>query len=696
MHQSPRILEGRVARELAERILPAQAVARVPLDVGACTLPGEPVALDELRGPFEPVERGARWGRPWGTTWFRVSAASPADLPPGEPEVAVELGFSGAMVGFQAEGAVYVGGRLRRGVHPRRRSLPLGEVVDPATGRIEFLVEAASNPDVVRSFGPTPLGSPHTAGEAPLYRFGGIDLVVVDPEVRSLAVEMAVLDEAMRSLPRGHRRRQRLAAVLQRALDALDALDPAGVRATAAAARAELAEGLATRAAPGGHRVSAVGHAHIDTAWLWPLREARRKCARTFANQVRLMEEHPEHHFACSQAQQYAWVEHDHPELFAAIAEQVSAGRWHPVGGMWVESDMNLPSGESLVRQVAHGQRYFLSRFGRRCTEVWIPDVFGYPGNLPQIVRSGGMDRFVTQKLSWNKQNRFPHHTFVWEGIDGSEVLAHFPPVDTYNAEVTPGELTRALSNFADHAWSDHSLLPYGHGDGGGGPTPEMLRRAGLLADMAELPRLEVEAPQEFFERVEAEARSRPVPRWRGELYFEMHRGTFTSQSRTKVGNRRCEDALREAELWLATLGDDSRADQLDALWKRVLTLQFHDILPGSSIAWVHEEAERTHAEVLAAVGPSPRTPWAGSSPPARRCSTPAPTGAPRWSPPTGHRRATALARSCRTAVGPSWPWPPAWAWPRRRPWRCTTGWRPRRTGWRTAGWSCASTPPGT
>ncbi|MGI9578754.1 MAG: alpha-mannosidase, partial [Microthrixaceae bacterium] len=280
----------------------------------------------------------------------------------------------------------------------------------------------------------------------------------------------------------------------------------------------------------------------------------------------------------------------------------VESGRWIPVGGMWVEADMNLPSGESLVRQMVHGQRYFESRFDIRCDEVWIPDVFGYPGNLPQIFAAGGARRFVTQKLSWNKTNRFPHHTFIWEGIDGTEVLAHFPPVETYNAEVTVRELDRIESNFADHRWSDHSLMPFGYGDGGGGPTAEMLERASRLADLAQLPRLQVEPPAEFFDHVDAELEALGAterPRWMGELYFEMHRGTFTSQARTKVGNRRCEDALREAELWCATLGDDSHAATLDALWKRVLTQQFHDIIPGSSIAWVHEDAEGEHRDVL-------------------------------------------------------------------------------------------------
>ena len=226
---------------------------------------------------------------------------------------------------------------------------------------------------------------------------------------------------------------------------------------------------------------------------------------------------------------------------------------------MWVESDMNLPSGESLVRQIVHGQRYFEQRFGRRCTEVWIPDVFGYPAGLPQVFAAGGMHRFVTQKLSWNKQNRFPHHTFWWEGLDGTRVLTHFPPVDTYNAEITPAECAHAVANFSEHGWSDWSLMPFGHGDGGGGPTREMLERARRMADLDGAPRVAIGTPAEFFRNVEREIHlGAPVPVWRGELYFETHRGTLTSQIRTKLGNRRCERLLPRGR----AVGGDERGSQ--------------------------------------------------------------------------------------------------------------------------------------
>ncbi len=347
-----------------------------------------------------------------------------------------------------------------------------------------------------------------------------------------------------------------------------------------------------------GHRSIAIGHAHIDTAWLWPIRETRRKCVRTFASATALMDDYPEYRFAASSAQHYAWVEESYPALFDRITERVERGQWLPIGGMWVEADMNLPSGESLVRQIVVGQRYFEEKFGQRCEEAWIPDVFGYPAGLPQVFAAGGMRRFVTQKMSWNKQNRFPHSTFWWEGLDGTRVLTHFPPVDTYNAEITPAEVAYSAGNFKDHGWSSVSLMPFGHGDGGGGPTREMLERARRLASADPRVTVAVGTLDEFFDAVEAEVRAgAPVPVWRGELYLESHRGTLTSQLRTKLGNRRCERLLVEAELWAATL--DRPAD-LDDLWRDVLTQQFHDILPGSSIAWVHADAEAVFERVAA------------------------------------------------------------------------------------------------
>ena len=339
----------------------------------------------------------------------------------------------------------------------------------------------------------------------------------------------------------------------------------------------------------GSHVITAVGHAHIDTAWEWPLREARRKCARSWSTQIELMDADPDYVFACSQPAQYEWIKESYPSLYARIKEKVANGQWEPVGAMWVEADCNLPSGEALVRQMLHGKRYFMSEFGVETRVLWLPDVFGYPGNLPQLIKESGCDYFLTQKLSWNDTNKPEHHTFWWEGIDGTRVFTHFPPSDTYNGDFSREELEGSVRNFKDAGRSDRSLYLFGYGDGGGGPTPEMLEAPQQLS-------VKIGAATEFFERASAEARD--LATVSGELYFELHRGTYTTQSRIKRLNRRAQQALKEAEMLCVGAGDYPRRD-LERLWKLLLLNQFHDILPGSSIDWVYAEAERDLEKVV-------------------------------------------------------------------------------------------------
>ncbi|MEI7618734.1 MAG: glycoside hydrolase family 38 C-terminal domain-containing protein, partial [Actinomycetota bacterium] len=305
--------------------------------------------------------------------------------------------------------------------------------------------------------------------------------------------------------------------------------------------------------------------------------------------------------------QQHEWMRDRYPNVFEQMVERAKEGRFIPVGGMWVEADTNLPSGESLARQFLHGQRFFEEHYGTTCEEVWIPDVFGYPASLPQIFALGGAKWFLTQKLSWNKQNRMPHHTFWWQGIDGTRVFTHFPPVDTYNVSMQPAQLAHAERNYADHGGGNMSMAPFGFGNGGGGPTRDMLERYRRMRDLEGLPRIVIESPAEFFAAAEVDYPDAAT--WVGELYFEMHRGTYTSQAKTKAGNRRSEVLLGEVELWssLAAALSQSGADayplaELEQAWREVLTLQFHDIIPGSSIAWVHDDAEAAYMRLDASL----------------------------------------------------------------------------------------------
>lgn len=598
MHEHRTLTQDRVRRVLTERLRPA-----VYRPVGGLTVTawhvgggqGEPVAPAEaFAARYEPFAVGDPWGPAWGTTWFHLTGSVPSIDGDDPAELVVDLGWDGHSPGFQAEGLVYrPDGSAVKALNPFNAWVP----VQP--GSLDLYVEAAANPLMLDTtqFLPTPLGDKATAGDAPLYRLARAEVCIRDTAVSELVIDIEVLDGLMRSLPEHDGWR----AEIERGLDgALDRIDLADIGATAPAARAHLRPLLERRSAQGSHQVSAVGHAHIDSAWLWPVRETVRKVARTVANVTNLMEDDPSLVFAMSSAQQYEWLEQHRPEVFTRLSEQVATGRFVPTGGMWVESDTNMVGGEAMARQFLMGQSYFREKFGITCREVWLPDSFGYSAALPQIARQAGCSHFLTQKISWNQQNAFPHHTFRWEGIDGTRVFTHFPPVDAYNAELTGAELAHAAHNFRDKGATALSLVPFGYGDGGGGPTREMLGRASRTADLEGSPRVTVESPAAFFAKAEADYPDAPV--WAGELYLEMHRGTYTSQARTKEGNRRSEHLLREAELWAATAAVRGLApypaDELDRIWKLVLLQQFHDILPGSSIAWVYREAADNYAGV--------------------------------------------------------------------------------------------------
>ncbi|WP_037568678.1 alpha-mannosidase [Phaeacidiphilus oryzae] len=613
MHSDRELTERRLERVLSQRLRPAVHPRSVPLDVEVWAVPGEPVPVREgLAADYRPTAVGEPWGPPWTTSWFRVRGTVPAEWAGSRVEAVLDLGFDRDGAGFSAEGLVYrPDGTAVKALNPRNLWVP---VTERAAGGEEFavFVEAAANPKVMVSgpdsdpHAPTALGGVAPwlgeGGEGPgepIYRLRRMELAVLDTAVWELTQDLEVLGQLMHELPEESPRRWQILRAVELALDAVDLQDIGG---SAEAARARLAPALASPAAGSAHRISAVGHAHIDSAWLWPLRETVRKVARTVSNVTQLMDDHPEFRFVMSQAQQLAWLKEHRPEVWARAQEKAKTGQFLPTGSLWVEPDTNISGGEALVRQFVHGKRFYLDEFGVETEEMWLPDTFGYNAALPQLMKLAGVRWFLTQKISWNTTNKFPHHTFWWEGIDGTRIFSHFPPVDSYNSELSGAELAHSVRNFQDKKLSGRSLVPFGYGDGGGGPTREMLARARRLGDLEGSPRVAIESPAEFFTAAQAEYNDAPV--WVGELYLEFHRGTLTSQLATKQGNRRSEHLLREAELWAATAavrtGADYPYEQLDRLWKTVLLHQFHDILPGTSIAWVHREAEETHARVAA------------------------------------------------------------------------------------------------
>ncbi|MGR4881183.1 alpha-mannosidase [Streptomyces sp. LARHCF249] len=598
MHDDRSITEHRLRRVLKERIKPAVHSGSVPLALARWDAPGEPVPVAQgLAAAYEPCAAGEPWGPAWGTTWFKVTGTVPAGWAGRTVEAVLDLGFDRMMPGFQCEGLVHrADGSEVKALNPYNDWV---RVADRAEGgeRVEWYVEAASNPVLVEHTA-TYEGDRRTSGDQPLYRIARMDLAVFETEVWELVQDLEVLHDLMTQLDTKDARRYEILRAVDAALDAVDLGDVPG---TAAAARTCLAGVLAAPAHASAHRISAVGHAHIDSAWLWPLRETVRKVARTSSNMVGLMDEHPEFVFAMSQAQQLDWIKTYRPELFERIKKKIADGQFVPVGGMWVESDTNMVGGEAMVRQFLYGKKFFMDEFGIETRNVWLPDSFGYTAALPQIVKLSGSTWFLTQKICWSQVNKFPHHTFWWEGIDGTRVFTHFPPVDTYNSDLGGAQLAHAARNYQEKGRGSRSLVPFGWGDGGGGPTREHLARAKRQRNLEGSPRVEVERPDAFFEKAHAEYADAPV--WAGELYLELHRGTYTSQAKTKQGNRHSESLLREAELWAATAavrvpGYAYPYEDLERIWKTVLLHQFHDILPGSSIAWVHREARETYRSV--------------------------------------------------------------------------------------------------
>lgn len=432
------------------------------------------------------------------------------------------------------------------------------------------------------------------------YRSGTLKeagIAICREEIRKLFYDFEVLLETAEQLPEGLARKERILHTLY---------DPSLLLANSteeklAEVRRMLALQLAKRGGDSVLTISAVGHAHIDLAWLWPIRETILKGARAFSTVLHMMEGYPDYVFGASQPQLYDWMKTHYPKLYSRIKERVQEGRWEPQGAMWVESDTNVPGGESLVRQLLYGKRYFQQEFGQEMNSLWMPDVFGYTASLPQLLKKAGVDYMMTQKLSWSSYNKHPHHTFMWEGIDGSQVLTHMPPEDMYNSPAAPRSLAKAEQEYLDKGVSDRALMLFGIGDGGGGPGEEHLERLAREQNLLGLAPVEQEPSHRFFERL-AEGTDR-YEAWRGELYLEKHQGTLTSQGQNKKYNRKLEKELRELEFAavLAEMADGSPypAEQLETIWKEVLLYQFHDILPGSSINRVYDESLERYATLL-------------------------------------------------------------------------------------------------
>ncbi len=526
---------------------------------------------------------GESWGKIWDCAWFHFTGVVPEAASGKTVVLLIDLGGEGCV--FSDDGVPLQGlTNIRSGFdyslgRPGKKVYPLGNNAAPGFN-IDLWIDGACN-DL---FGSLPTGGIlHEAA-----------IATCRTDIQSLVFDLEVLRELYDQLSPDTARAARIMLAMY---DAVLVASASQDQDSIEKAREILGVELARRNQDAALTVTAVGHAHIDLAWLWPLRETYRKCARTFSTVLRMMEKYPDYVFGASQPQIYEWIRDQYPALYRQIKERVAQGRWELQGGMWVEPDANMPAGEALVRQLLYGMRFYQKEFGISVENLWMPDVFGYSGNLPQIMLGAGLKFFLTQKLSWNDVNTHPHHTFWWEGIDGSRVLVHMPPEATYNSSAAPRAVAKAERDFLEKDLQDGCLLLFGIGDGGGGPGVEHLERLERERNLQGLSPVVQQPAYKFFRQVSANSSRLSV--WHGELYLERHQGTLTTHAANKRWNRRIEDALRTLELSAVRAGryhTPYPSVDLENIWKEVLLYQFHDILPGSSIARVYRETDERYS----------------------------------------------------------------------------------------------------
>lgn len=551
-------------------------------------------AEQALAREFHPMPAGTAWGAKWEYGWFKAA------LTLGEESrgkrIVVRLQPGG-------ESLVWINGKVGGSIGWGHKEITLTTSGVPGE-KYEILIEAyAGHGHITVGDGPYAYGEESVPEPGPTQTTVGESTYGIwREEIYQAAVDFSTLYELRGRLDPLS---LRVAQIDEALIDATMIIDPElpedEMLESIRAGRERMKPVLECKNGPTMPTLYAFGHAHIDVAWLWPLAETERKIARTAINQLALFEEYPEFRFLQSQPHLYWMLKQRYPELYQRFKAAVKAGQVIADGGMWVEADTNLSGGESLIRQILYGRQFFKEELGVDSRVLWLPDVFGYSGALPQILAGCGMLGFTTQKITWayNGGDPFPYNTFLWEGIDGTTIPAHI--FTDYNSQTRPNNIMDRWNTRLQGNHIDSMILAFGWGDGGGGPTRDHLEFLRREQDLEGLPRVRMASPAEFFQNVLK--RGLPKERYVGELYFQAHRGTYTSQARTKRGNRKSEFALREAEMWgtaaRVLCNHEFTAQTLDSAWRKVLLNQFHDILPGSSIHRVYEEAEALHAEVI-------------------------------------------------------------------------------------------------
>ena len=565
--------------------------------------PGEsrpdPAVMD---GEWTDVPDHAFWGGDQEYRVFSGKAVIPEAFRGKIVEFQLLTGREGLWDATNPQFSVYVNGELRQGFDTNHTALTLTEDAVPGTSYDLFLSAFTGTQNFHLQFNPS--------------------LRVLDPVTEKLYYDLLLPWQSMSLLNKDDAAYLELAFILTRAVNLLDMRKPGSQAYYESVAKAEelLTQALYTNPRPSEALISCIGHTHIDVAWLWTLAVTEDKSVRSFSTVLELMRKYPEYRFMSSQPQLYQYVKKNAPEIYAGIRERIAEGRWEPEGGMFVEADCNLSSGEALVRQILYGKQFFREEFGADNQILWLPDVFGYSAALPQIMKKSGIRYFTTTKLSWNGCNKMPYDTFYWKGIDGTKILTHFisvrdyirPNTDTtnintiyttYTGDLNPMQMKGGWQRYQQKDLNKDILCTFGYGDGGGGPTKEMLESQRRLAyGIPGCPKTRITSSLEYFRDLEQDLASKKVPIWSGELYLEYHRGTYTSMARNKKWNRRGEFALTNLETQAVLAQQLGVADypDLKEYWEILLRNQFHDILPGSSIGEVYEDSRKEYERLFA------------------------------------------------------------------------------------------------
>ena len=540
---------------------------------------------------YKNISKGKSWGKEWESAWFHLTGDVKKEWR--GRQIVVDLDFSGEGLVYTPEGKEIQGitnASIWDQNFARTRVLVPKSCIK--NGVVELWVETAAN----SLFGIYLDADPdqdnpkrHGTFDAKVEK---IDIGIFREDIWHLHLDVRILLGLVEKLEDNSTQRLRIIKTLNDAANAFK-----DDKKNALESRKILEKELKKRATSSELKVAAVGHAHIDTGWLWPVKETVRKCARTFATQLDLIERYPDYIFGASMPQHYQFMKDYYPDIYKRIKTAVKKGQWELQGGMWVEADCNLISGESMVRQLLYGKIFFKKEFGVEVDNLWLPDVFGYSAALPQILKLAEIDYFLTQKISWNQFNEFPFQTFNWRGIDGTEILTHFPPENTYNSELDTKFIMPAQETFKEKDNLNEFMSLFGVGDGGGGPKPENIEMGKRINDLEGAPKVSFDTAKNFFKRLNKN-KSR-LETWVGELYLELHRGTLTTHGLVKKQNRKLENKFKAVEfLWSNIELKNYPSEQLDYAWKKLLINQFHDIIPGSSINLVYKNTHKEYNEI--------------------------------------------------------------------------------------------------